>query len=75
MQKGRKENREESSQKGREEKEKIVLNRLKLKADLDFISKATSLTKEEIKNLQSKKKELDYLPKLSLRAFCLRPRR
>ena len=45
-------------QKGREEKEKIILNMLKLNADFDFISKVTGLTKEEIKKLQSKKKQL-----------------
>ena len=58
LQKGIQKGREEALQKSREEKEKIILNMLKLNADFDFISKVTGLTKEEIKKLQSKKKQL-----------------
>ena len=54
---GKKEGIEEGLQKGRqEEKEEFVLKMLKERADLDFISRVTGLSKEDIKNLQSKKK-------------------
>ena len=48
---------EEGKKEGMEEGlQKVVLNMLENDFDLDSISKATGLTKEEIKNLQSKKK-------------------
>ena len=58
---GKKEGIEEGIQKGRlkgreEGMEELVLKMLKLNADFDFISKVTGLTREEIKNLRSKKK-------------------
>ena len=54
---GKKEGIEEGIQKGRQEgREEFVLSMLKNGFDLDSISKVTNLSKEEIKNLQSKKK-------------------
>ena len=51
LQKGRQEGVKEGLQKGLQE---TVLKMLKLNADLDFISKVTGLTKEEIKNIKKK---------------------
>ena len=46
---------EKGWRKGRDKRnEEIVLNMLSLNADLDFISKATNLSKEEIKKIQKK---------------------
>ena len=53
LQKGRQEGIEEGLQKGMEE---VVLSMLENGFDLDSISKVTKLSKEEIKNLQSRKK-------------------
>ena len=57
IEKGRQEGIEEGLQKGIQKgMEEVVLSMLENGFDLDSISKVTKLSKEEIKNLQSRKK-------------------
>ena len=50
MRKGRLEGQQEGMQKGRQQ---VILNMLKEKADISFISKVTGLSEKEIKKLQN----------------------
>ena len=56
MERGRQEGIERGIYKGRsEERQAVILNMLKEKADLSFISKVTGLSEEEIKKLKNGK--------------------
>jgi len=53
-QKGRQEGRQEGLQEGRqEERQQVVLNMLKEKADIAFISKVTGLSEKTIRKLKN----------------------
>ena len=59
LQKGRKEGRQEGMQKGRQEgmqkgRQEVILNLLKKKQEISFISEVTGLPEKEIEKLKSK---------------------
>ena len=55
LQEGRQEGREEGRMEGRQERDRqVILNMLKENADMNFISKVTGLSSEEIQKLKKK---------------------
>ena len=57
IRKGRQEGRVEGRQEGRQERDKeVILNMLKEKADIAFISQVTGLSEKEIKKLKNSSK-------------------